>query len=107
MDRDHDAEASLRPRPLRSAQHIDSLQAGTGAVLGPQGDDGAGETGRGAQAPSSADSVAHRVRKYGRLEDNLVFLLERAPPAQRGLPERRDRRRVLGVDAQALDAYPP
>src|SRR6266487_1025077 len=40
-----------------------------------------------------------------RLKDHLVFLLERAAPAERGLPEGSDLRRVAGIDAQALNAY--
>src|SRR6185312_10943908 len=44
-----------------------------------------------------------------RLQGHLVVLVEGTPPAQRGLPERRDLRRVTGIDAQALDAntHPP
>lgn len=41
----------------------------------------------------------------GRLQDNLVVRLEGAPPAERRLPERRDLRRITGVDTQALNAY--
>jgi hypothetical protein len=39
-----------------------------------------------------------------RLEADLVFLLPRAAPAQRGFPEAGDPGWVGGVDAQALDA---
>jgi hypothetical protein len=42
---------------------------------------------------------------FGRLQDNLVIRLIRAPPAERRLPERRDRGRITGVNAQALDTY--
>src|SRR5215475_14006679 len=41
----------------------------------------------------------------GRLEDYPVVRLEGAPPAERRLPERRDLRRISGVDTQALNAY--
>ena len=40
-----------------------------------------------------------------RLENDLAFLLERPPPAERRLPEGSDLGRVTGIDAQTLDAY--
>jgi hypothetical protein len=39
------------------------------------------------------------------LENDLVFLRERTPPAKRGLPEGGGPGRVGGVHTQALDAY--
>jgi hypothetical protein len=40
-----------------------------------------------------------------RLENDLVFVLERMAPAKRGLPKGGDPGWVGGVNAQALDAY--
>jgi hypothetical protein len=49
------------------------------------------------------DTILRASRR--RLQDNLIIRLVRTPPAERRLPERRDSRRITGVNAQALDAY--